>query len=130
MAGRAGAHSNRHPASHRFRQFSAPAVFDVMRKRRENAVRLQRIARVDADTEQNPSLALSAANFAVDVWPFQRTIQPEASSRLKLNSYFDAVSKRQAASRQEEDEVEMAVMMKEQEEILRLDDIVDGKDGE
>jgi len=116
LAGRAVAHAKRHPAAHRFRQFSAPRIFDVMRKRRDNQARLRTIATASQ---------LSAATYCLDVLPFVRTIEPQQTT--VLNSYFDAVSQRQAKT-QEDEQAEMAALVKEQQEILQLDDIVEDDD--
>lgn len=126
LAGRAVAHANRHPAAFRFRQFTAPKVFDVLRKRRDNRARLQSAA----TAHQHRRQCAAADTYAMDVLPFVRTIRPADQPLVGLNSYFDAVSQRQASTTRESDEAEMAAMMKEQEAILQLDDIVDDDDAD
>jgi cell cycle checkpoint protein len=124
LAGRTVANANRHPAPTSFRSFGAPKVFDVIRKRNENASRIQHVCWARNVTQSTTS----TATFALDVLPFSRTILPfhHVSSSF-LDSYFAAsVSSRKVED--DENETERARLEKEQAEVLKVDDIVEDVD--
>jgi hypothetical protein len=43
LAGRAVANTNKHPTANKFRQFSSPKIFEIMRKRQQNEVTIQHL---------------------------------------------------------------------------------------
>lgn len=130
LAGRAVAYANRHPAPRSFRPFSTPKVYDVMRRRRENQGRLERLC-------AGRSSAASAANratLAVDVWPYARTIFPRRGGEgsASLHSYLGpaatASSSRANSRPARDDETAASELWREQQAVLQLDDIVDDTD--
>ena len=80
LGGRAVADANRHPAPNQFRHFSAPKVFEVMKKSKENEVKMDQLRRrLSVGGEQ---IALSenigsAHQFVTDSLPFLKDIIPQ-----------------------------------------------------
>ena len=126
LAGRAVAHANRHPAPNKFRSFSAPKVFEVMRKRRENQWQLQYL---DQRLSASHRLALGRSGLlASDQLPYMRKLLPAhvlGGSLDRLHSNFRPMNSTKGGD--ESVEVEEA-RWKEQEAILELDDIVEDED--
>lgn len=128
LAGRAAANFNRHPAPRSFRQFSAPKVFDVMRKRRGNGVTMQHLCkRLSVGSQQ---IALNAnlgdsANFVTNDLPYMRQILPhEVNSALdNLYSFARPDDRKEMGDRSKDEVLRLA---EEQRKILEEDDIVDG----
>ena len=84
LGGRAVAAGNRHPAPPRFRQFTAPAAFGVMKKHRENERKIARLrkhlATVGGGEQLRASLhdtIGSAHRFVTDSLPYLRTVVPQ-----------------------------------------------------
>lgn len=121
LAGRAVANANLHPAPFKFRQFSTPKVFDVIRKRRGNEIRIQKVC-----SERIITTSAAKASFAVDIMPFVRTILPNhyVSSSF-LGSYFDPSRSVSRTDQHTDDEAAVtAQLWQEQQEVLQLDDII------
>ena len=77
IAGRAVANSNKHPAPNRFRPFSAPKVFDVIRKRRQNDTLLSELAQRLSISHISPSTAVGGSHtFITELLPAMRIISP------------------------------------------------------
>ena len=81
VGGRAVAEGNLHPAPPRFRQFTAPKVFSVMKKNRENEAKIERLRkRLSASSGQKTSVhdyIGSAHQFVTDSLPYLRTVIPD-----------------------------------------------------
>jgi len=127
LAGRAVANANRHPTASKFRQFSAPKVFEVIRKRRENDANIRQLhSRLSLCGELGPTSLLGATRcFVADYLPFVRRIAPNSVSGSlgKMHSHFRPMNETQKV-----DEEEAATRLKEQEEVLAQDDIGDFDD--
>ena len=82
LGGRAVADANRHPAPNQFRHFSAPKVFEVMKKCRENEIKMDQLRRrLSVGSEQ---MALSenigsANQFVTDSLPYLKDIIPQGT---------------------------------------------------
>jgi cell cycle checkpoint protein len=152
LAGRAVADANRHPAPSKFRQFTSPPIYEVIRKRRENDSLFVQLHRRLSASQQGvggvavPSLSMAhttsmrcaSGQFAADVVPFVRQIAdrtPEAALVQdvlnQMNSYFDN-RKRMTDSRPnstlphaQSQEEELSSLWQEQESLLLQDDIVE-----
>ena len=124
LAGRAVACSNRHAAPTRFRQLTAPAVYRVMRQRRDNQQRL-RTAMLTRSQPHHPQL-YSAATYATEVWPWLPYMGQ--SRTVTLASHFDAAiaaTRRDDHNSSNNNDDEDEVALREQQEILQFDDIVE-----
>lgn len=123
LAGRAVGNANKHPTASKFRQFNAPKVFEVIRNRRANGGHVEQLKMrlsVGSGDLSLGSVLSPTSNFTTDYLPFVRAILPNAvrSSLDKMHSNFRPMHA-------QPDEEEMKAQLKEQEEILRLDDIAD-----
>lgn len=85
LGGRAVADANMHPAPPQFRQFTAPKVFSVMKKSRENEAKIERLRRRLSQvgrgngrerTSIHDNIG-SACQFVTDSLPFMRTAIPD-----------------------------------------------------
>jgi DNA polymerase III delta prime subunit len=137
LAGRAVACTNLHPAPHKFRQFSAPPVFEVLRKRRDNTSQIRHFqSRFDMLTmitttsdSYNHSHAVSGLShchpneFATDLAYVRMILPPEVVTASQLQSHFNSLPALQR--RQQEEQETAAALLQEQEEVLRDDDIMD-----
>ncbi|GMI50711.1 hypothetical protein ScalyP_jg9539 [Parmales sp. scaly parma] len=90
ILGRGVPEFNLHPSENKFRQFSAPKIFDVERKKRENAVVLQRL-KEDLERGSGTSVNLSngkdgAGMFCQELLPFARVILPNRTN-VSLHSH-------------------------------------------
>lgn len=120
LAGRAAARYNRHPAVTRFRQFTASKMFQVMRKRNANRAHIHRVQQ-SLSVSSHLSLASmfgKTDSFSSDFLPYLRKILPGAALD-GMQSYFGVA----ANGRIGDDDVE--ALVREQEDILRDDDIAD-----
>lgn len=129
LAGRAVACFNVAPAPTKFRQFTAPKVFDVWRKRRNNQGQIQQLHRrlaLSSCTLSMSSLFGGMGDFAADGLPYIRRLVPEivGGSLDALQSFFR--SSTTDAGRDKEDEAQ--ALWREQQEILEQDDIGDFDD--
>jgi cell cycle checkpoint protein len=126
LAGRAVAAFNRHPRANKFRQLSAPKIFEVNRNRRENEVHLRHLHH-SLSTNRSNELSLHSAlgatsHFVSDSLSFLRRIIPE-SIDLSLNtmhSRFRLIDKSISSSNDTK-----TGLLKEQQQVLLDDDIGD-----
>lgn len=134
VAGRAVAITNRHPSPNKFRQFSAPVAFDVLRKRAQNQVIVDQLTRRISSSFSTSSSGFSSLNdrskFVTESLPFLRKIAPDLVDPSVTNLYsmaranhYDRKQIIRELSQQYYDEEER--ILKDQEEILGVDDIED-----
>eukprot|EP00980_Cylindrotheca_fusiformis_P020058 scaffold7139_cov115-Cylindrotheca_fusiformis.AAC.8 len=117
VAGRAVAHTNTKPTPNKFRQFSTPKVFEVLRKRRENDRQLEQLGRRLSNYHLSLSNSVGCTDtFITDVLPHMRSIVPNDS----LYSIVGQGKLEKSATLKEIDKG-----LKEQAAILQVDDIVD-----
>jgi cell cycle checkpoint protein len=124
LAGRAVANANKHPTASKFRQFNAPKVFEVFRNRRANQSDVEQLKRrlcIGTGDLSLGSMLSPTSHFATDCLPFLQIIRPAAVSASldKMHSNF------RASHGQHEQEEDTKARLKEQQEILQLDDIAD-----
>jgi len=133
LASRSVACFNRHPAPGKFRQFTAPKIFEILRKRDANRDALRHISNhlTMSSSDYNATLSLScyvgdASQFATDALPYVRQILPRVgeASLEQLHSHIRATFL-DRNSQQLQSEEEMMAMIEEQTEILKSDDIED-----
>jgi cell cycle checkpoint protein len=137
ITGRIVAHTNKHPAPFTFRSFTAPKIYDMVRKRRDNQERIQSYSQgIRLQGSGNKLMIdehVNASVFAVDYLPYIRAILPEHHvSTSLLDSFFSATSKTATTVSHTDNhfvaisqDVEASELWKEQEEILKLDDIIE-----
>ena len=90
IGGRAVADGNKHPAPSQFRQFTAPKVFSVMKKNRENEIKIEQLRKRLSTTmggrgssgsgKEKTSIhdnIGSAQQFVTDSLPYMRTVIPQ-----------------------------------------------------
>jgi len=80
MCSRAVADANKHPAPSKFRQLTAPKIFETMRKQRENAVKIEQVCKRLSYRGHHLSVEIntrSSSRFATDDLPFIKGIIPE-----------------------------------------------------
>ena len=75
------ADGNKHPAPPQFRQFSAPKVFGVLKKNRENEARIGQLRKRlsvggGARTSMHDNVG-SAHQFVTDSLPYMRAVIPQ-----------------------------------------------------
>jgi cell cycle checkpoint protein len=139
LACRSVACCNQHAAASRFRQLSAPKIFEVMHKRHENQSRIESMSSVRFFG--TTCLRESAVVFATEVLPWSRKIVPSNhpfGCTSFLVSHFDpgvssalsscSFSSRQQSSTHHAIEQPAEMIWREQQEILRMDDIVEDGD--
>lgn len=72
------AYSNKHPAPNKFRQFSTPQVFDVLRNRRQNEVLLSGLAQRLSNCHLEPCTVIGGTHaFVTELLPVLRLIYPD-----------------------------------------------------
>ncbi len=79
IGGRAVASANKNPAPQQFRQFSTPKVFDVLRKKRENELKMVQLRKRVSTAGRHISVngVIGSANqFVTDCLPHMRCILP------------------------------------------------------
>lgn len=123
IAGRAVAHTNKTPAPNKFRQFSTPTVFDVMRKRRENERLLNQLGRRLARCHLSLSnVAGCTSTFITETLPILRVIVPDQVNPQVENLH--SIAQEQIEKKKTEQEL-VDRGLQEQAAILEQDDIVD-----
>ena len=123
IAGRAVAHTNETPAPNKFRQFSTPTVFDVMRKRRENERLLNQLGRRLARCHLSLSnVAGCTSTFITETLPILRVIVPDQVNPQVQNLY--SIAQGQIEKKKTDQEL-VDRGLQEQAAILEQDDIVD-----
>jgi len=124
IGGRAVANANKNPAPHQFRHFSTPKVFDVLRKQRENELKMDQLRKRLSTAGQHisvNSIIGSANQFVTDCLPHMRCILPhEVEYALSnLHAYSNnAVANISADSLSQK-------VVPDQNEVLLEDDLVD-----
>ena len=102
IGGRAVADGNKHPAPSQFRQFTAPKVFSVMKKNRENEIKIEQLRKRLSTTmggrgssgsgKEKTSIhdnIGSAQQFVTDSLPYMRTVIPQGKfNELILSLIF------------------------------------------
>jgi len=146
IAGRAVANGNVHPAPSKFRQFVTPQVFAVLRKRRENEMKIERLRKrlafrcnsrgdgkdgADDGQEQRNGICIhdtigSSHGFVTDSLPFMRRVIPEDINYAlaNLHSYAKETDGQEAAALLKEHHD----MERENNNVLLEDDLVDDDD--
>ena len=134
IGGRAVADGNRHPAPPQFRQFTAPKVFSVMKKNRENEYKIDKLRKrlslgsSRSGTSQDGGGITSihdnigsAQQFVTDSLPYMRSVIPQDVNYAlaNLHSYANDASGH-ANEPQAPEEKENAVLLE--------DDLVDDND--
>jgi cell cycle checkpoint protein len=80
LGGRAIADANKHPAPNQFRHFSAPKVFDVMKKNRENEIKMDQLRKRLSVGSRHIGVGEnigSACHFVTDSLPYLKNIIPQ-----------------------------------------------------
>ena len=102
IGGRAVADGNKHPVPPQFRQFTAPKVFSVMKKNRENEIKIEQLRKRLSTTmggrggsgsgKEKTSIhdnIGSAQQFVTDSLPYMRTVIPQGKfNELILSLIF------------------------------------------
>ena len=130
MAGRVVAHTNRHPAPSKFRSLNAPKVYDMIRKRRGNQDRIEALSHaswcMDYHSPTNAARLvgrISARTMAMDWLPYRKMILPHHHvSTVQWDSMFGGNGPAVSPGSLDVEDLEM---WKEQEEILKADDIIE-----
>jgi len=136
IGGRAVADGNRHPAPPQFRQFTAPKVFSVMKKNRENEYKIDKLRKRlslgsrHSGTSQEGGGGItsihdnigSAQQFVTDSLPYMRNVIPQDVNYAlaNLHSYANDASGHANNEPQAPEEKENAVLLE--------DDLVDDDD--
>ena len=121
IAGRTVANTNIHPAPNKFRQFSRPRVFDVIRNSKQNQLLINQLfRRLSKSTRDNSSMS----SFVAEALPFVRQINPREVDPYLENLYSVAMQNRKEKLTlgNIEDE-QINVFEKEQQTLLEMDDI-------
>ena len=142
IAGRVVAHANKHPTPYVFRSLSAPKVYDMIRKRRGNQDRIEEYSQRIwlQENVRNAKIGghVNSRTFGMDLLPYIRTILPKhhistsylesmfGSNSMNRTTMSSAAYQVTAANQ----DVEAMELWKEQEEILKDDDIVEDIDDE
>jgi hypothetical protein len=90
IAGRAVANTNKHPTANKFRQFSSPKVFDVIRKGKQNEVLIQHLFQRLVFGGSGGRLSMSSSamrstdTFVTDFLPSMRRIVPNGTYIYRL----------------------------------------------
>ncbi|KAL9187533.1 hypothetical protein ACHAXT_001636 [Thalassiosira profunda] len=126
LGGRAVADGNKHPAPPQFRQFSAPKLFAVLKKNRENEARIGQLRKRlsvggGAQTSMHDNVG-SAQQFVTDSLPYMRAVIPQEVdyALANLHSYAKDSNGRAPADSQPAAE--------EENNVLLEDDLVDDDD--
>jgi cell cycle checkpoint protein len=84
LGGRAIADANKNPAPSQFRHLSAPKVFEVMNKKRENETKMKQLRKRLSGSEKiaiNDNIG-SAHQFVTNSLPFMRNVIPQGERRF------------------------------------------------
>jgi len=123
IAGRTVANTNIHPAPTRFRQFSRPRAFDILRNGKENQILVDQLSRRLSTTECHSSLT---AKFVTESLPYVRQITPQDVDPYLDNLYSVAMQRhRERTNLATENAADMEALefQKAQEALLEMDDI-------
>ena len=128
LAGRAVAQANTQPTASKFRQFTAPKVFDILRKRRANQSKMEHVHHILTLSSRQylslHSLFGMSSQFSTDCLPLIRTILPSVVG-FHVNALHSVFRDGGILSTGAEEPVDDEAIRKEQEEILQEDDIED-----
>ena len=106
IGGRAVAEGNKHPAPPQFRQFTAPKVFSVMKKNRENEIKIQQLRKRlsmgvgggDSAGQESSRTSIrdnigSAQHFVTDSLPYMRNVIPQGKlwNEVKLRLIYSSI---------------------------------------
>ena len=89
IAGRAVANANKNPAPNRFRQLSAPKIFEVTKKKKGNEVSMLQLCKrlsCGSDVLSLGTVIGSTNHFVVDTLPYLRNIVPCGKSALCVDN--------------------------------------------
>lgn len=98
IGGRAVADGNKHPAPPTFRQFVSPKVFGVMKKNRENEVKIEKLRKRlsisggGGGGQFNNRISIhdtigSARQFVTDSLPYMRSVIPEGKLLFSKSTF-------------------------------------------
>ena len=121
IAGRTVANTNTQPAPNKFRQFSKPKVFDVMRNRLQNQIMMDQLSRRLA------SINSTSSKFVTESLPFVRQITPQEVDPYLDNLYSVAMQnqKERKSDKKNVQDDEEVLFQKEQQALLEMDDIAE-----
>ena len=124
IAGRTVASTNINPAPNKFRQFSRPKVFDVMRNGAQNQIMVDQLSRRLSTISCQTT---SVSKFVTESLPFLRQISPQDVDPYLDNLYSVAMQNHKEKSAHSknktvQDEEEL-LFQKEQAALLEMDDI-------
>ena len=88
LCSRAVGDTNKHPAPSKFRQLTAPKMYEIMRKRRENSIKIEQVCRRLSYRDHHVSLDIntrSPAQFATQELPFIKSIIPEGEIVVSIS---------------------------------------------
>jgi cell cycle checkpoint protein len=123
IAGRAVANTNIHPAPNKFRQFSRPKVFDVIRNGKQNKILVDQLSR------RLSKCHCPLSNFVTESLPFVRQIVPQDVDPFLDNLYSVAMQRHKEKMKfipENDDDLGL----KEQQALLDIDDIVEYDSGD
>eukprot|EP00804_Cyclotella_cryptica_P016451 CCRYP_004691-RA/>CCRYP_004691-RA protein AED:0.20 eAED:0.20 QI:138/0.5/0.66/1/1/1/3/1616/783 len=130
LGGRAIADANKNPAPSQFRQLSAPKVFDVLKKQRENDVKMDQLRkRLSVGSQKiavNENIG-SAHQFVTDSLPYLKNIIPHDVNYAlaNLHSYAKESNTNLSQIDQNNDSMDKVV----RHNVLLDDDLIDDDDG-
>ncbi|KAL7519406.1 hypothetical protein ACHAWX_004168 [Stephanocyclus meneghinianus] len=129
LGGRAIADANKNPAPSQFRQLSAPKVFDVLKKQRENEDKMDKLRKRLSEGRQkigiNETIG-SAHQFVTDSLPYLKSIIPHDVNYALANLHSYAKESHENLSQTEPND---HIMHKdEQQNVLADDDLIDDDD--
>ncbi len=123
IAGRTVANTNTQPAPNKFRQFSKPKVFDVMKNRLQNKIMMDQLSRRISSASYQSN---SVSKFVTESLPFVRQIAPQEVDPYLENLYSVAMQNHKEKSKHKNiQENEEDLFQKEQQALLEIDDIAE-----
>eukprot|EP00559_Dactyliosolen_fragilissimus_P002498 CAMPEP_0184864928 /NCGR_PEP_ID=MMETSP0580-20130426/16393_1 /TAXON_ID=1118495 /ORGANISM="Dactyliosolen fragilissimus" /LENGTH=655 /DNA_ID=CAMNT_0027363893 /DNA_START=401 /DNA_END=2368 /DNA_ORIENTATION=+ len=133
LTGRAVANYNLHPAPNKFRPLSAPKIFDVLKRTNANGDKITRLCyRISNLSRQyffrsNVQISSCFKTFAVDSLPYLKKIIPNEIDHELKNIYSCAMYAVGGGNTLEIDDTEQELLqvLKNQQTILKEDDIID-----
>eukprot|EP00956_Cyclotella_meneghiniana_P032530 scaffold89939_cov51-Cyclotella_meneghiniana.AAC.3 len=131
LGGRAIADANRNPAPNQFRRLSAPKVFEVMKKSRENSVKMGQLRKRLSVGCQQISVGEnigSAHHFITHSLPYLRSIIPQDVNYALANLHTYAKEATPTSSKPDQSEYIAAQQEQQQQAVLMEDDLVDDDD--
>lgn len=140
LSSRSVAHFNKHPTPNKFRSFKAPKIFDVIRKRKGNELKINQLCRrlymniwsndkFYEPYHREPFLDMnigSSQSMTIDFLPYMQTIIPHEICFAVENLYSFSQEDNDEASNGVESLLHLE--LQEQRKILQNDDIIDDSD--